>query len=293
MKKYEVTQPGLNLYILAGQSNMDGEGSVDDLPSNLNKVFDNAWIYNPNRRDDQQPIENTGFWEKLKPGHGSGYRTDGNRSYYSDKFGPELSFASRMLEIRPEHKILIYKYAKGGSSIHPDAGSDWGCWHTEYNRGNCINQWTHFQHHLHRALETAGIKFGRTVPAGIAWHQGESDASHTRSIAEGYDENLSKVLNGIRKEVGYSALPIAVGQISDSMMGRGKRKQTYPFGDIVKSAQRQFVEEDKQTALVTAPENHGFIDAWHYDSQTYIELGYRFADALMDLQHTEGQIARY
>lgn len=291
MKKYEVTQPGLNLYILAGQSNMDGEGSVDDLPPHLNRVFDSAWIYNPNRRDDQNPVDDRGFWERLRPGHGPGFRTDGSRNYYSERFGPELSFASILLEKKPEQKILIYKYAKGGSSIHPDVTTGWGCWDPNYHHGNGINQWTHFQYHLHRALETAEKKFGRTVvPAGIAWHQGESDASQTRTIAEAYGENLSKVLNGIRKEVGYSVLRIAVGQISDSMMGRGKRKQTYPFGDIVKSAQRQFVEQDKHATLVKAPENHGFIDAWHYDSQTYIELGYQFADALMDLQHADQKI---
>ncbi|WP_340106876.1 sialate O-acetylesterase [Rhodohalobacter sp. 8-1] len=280
-----------SMFILAGQSNMDGEGYVDDLPPHLKRVFENAWIYNPNRRDDQQPIENKGFWEKLKPGHGSGYRTDGSRSYYSNRFGPELSFASRVLEKSPEHKILIYKYAKGGSSIHSDAATDWGCWHPEYTRGNQINQWTHFQHHLQRARETAERKFGRIVPAGIAWHQGESDASHTRSIADSYGENLSVLLNKMREQLNNRSLPIAVGQISDSMMGRGKRKQTYPFGDILKSAQRLFVEQDKHAALVTAPENHGFIDAWHYDSQTYIELGYRFAEALMDLRQADWQTA--
>ncbi|NBC27952.1 MAG: hypothetical protein GVY08_13895 [Bacteroidetes bacterium] len=276
----------MNLYILAGQSNMDGEGSVEDLPPYLNRVFENAWIYNPNRRDDQQPVDDRGFWERLRPGHGAGFRTDGSRNYYSERFGPELSFTSKLLEKKPEEKILIYKYAKGGSSIHPDVTTGWGCWDPNYHHGNGINQWTYFQYHLHRALETAEKKFGRTEPAGIAWHQGESDASQTRTIAEAYGENLSKVLNSIRKEVGYSVLPIAVGQISDSMMGRGKRKQTYPFGDVVKSAQRQFVEQDKHAALVKAPENHGFIDAWHYDSQTYIDLGIRFADAIKDLRRS-------
>lgn len=287
MNKSEVSHSGLNLYILAGQSNMDGEGYVDKLPSHLNRVFDNAWIYNPNRRDDQQPVDERGFWEKLRPGHGAGFRTDGSRNYYSEKFGPELSFASKLLEKGPERKILIYKYAKGGSSIHPDAATDWGCWHPDYVQGNGINQWTHFQHHLHRAMETAERKFGLSVPAGIAWHQGESDASHTRTIAKAYGGNLSAVLNMMREKLNNKSLPIAVGQISDSMMGRGKRKQAYPFGGIVKLAQRQFVEQDDHAALVTAPENHGFIDTWHYDSQTYIDLGYRFAGALMDLQHAD------
>jgi len=264
---------------------MDGEGIVGELPKRLDKIFENAWIYSPNRRDDQQPVDNRGFWEALRPGHGFGYSTDGSRGFHSGKFGPELSFASKLLENRPEHKVLIYKYAKGGSSIHPDAATDWGCWDPEYNRGNCINQWIHFQYHLHRAIETAEREFGRIVPAGIVWHQGESDASHTRTIANSYHKNLSVLMNRMRDELHDASLPIVIGQISDSMMGRGKRKHTFPFGDVVKTAQREFAENDDHAAIVAAPEGHGFSDAWHYDSETYIELGKRFANAMMDLEN--------
>lgn len=281
----------IDLYILAGQSNMDGQGLVSDLPGFLSEIHDHAWIYDPNRRDDQQPIDDRGFWEKLKPGHGDGYQTDGKRSFLSDTFGPELSFVERLRDFNPEKKVLIFKYAKGGSSIHPDAATDWGCWHPDYNRGTGINQWTHFRHHLNRAIDMAEKRFGSVKPAGIVWLQGESDASHTRTIAEEYTGNLSRVLNRMREEARDLTLPVVVGEISDSMLVCGKRQQTYPFGDIVKTAQRQFAEQDKHAALVTAPENHGFIDAWHYDSQTYIDLGVRFADAMMDLRNV-GNSAR-
>jgi hypothetical protein len=284
METNEGVQSTVDFYILAGQSNMDGEGDVDKLPEGLNRTFGNAWIYSPNRRDDQQSVDDRGLWEALRPGHGDGYSTDGNRSFHSGKFGPELSFASKLLENRPEHKVLIYKYAKGGSSIHPDAATDWGCWDPEYNRGNCINQWTHFQYHLHRAIETAERKFGRIMPAGIVWHQGESDASHTRTIAKSYRVKLTVLMNKMREELHNATSPIVIGQISDSMMGRGKRKNTYPFGDVVKTAQRKFTENDDRSAIVAAPEGHKFIDAWHYDSQTYIELGERFANAMKELQ---------
>lgn len=287
MSRTERQKPEADLYILAGQSNMDGQGSVDDLPDYLSGIRNNAWIYSPNRRDDQQPIDDRGFWDRLRPGHGDGYQTDGERSFLSDSFGPELSFVERLMGFNSEKTVLIYKYAKGGSSIHPDVASDWGCWDPDYERGNGINQWTHFRHHLNRAIERAEKRFESVMPAGILWLQGESDASHTRTIAEAYAGNLSNLLNSIRKEAKDLTLPVVVGEISDSMMGRGKRRQTYPFGDIVKSAQRQFVEQDNYAALVTTPEDHGFIDAWHYDSQTYIDLGIRFADAIMNLRNVE------
>jgi len=284
MMNHNKEQKRANLYILAGQSNMDGQGFVSDLPDRLTDSRNDAWIYSPNRRDDQQPIDEHGFWDELKPGFGEGFRTDGTRNIHSDRFGPELTFAERIGELSPETPILIYKYAKGGSSIHPDAATDWGCWDPEYERGNGINQWTHFQFHLHRSVELANKRFGSAIPAGIVWHQGESDASHTRGIAEAYQKNLATVVNRMRQELGDMTLPVVVGQISDSMLGRGKRQSTYPFGELVQFAQREFVTNDAYAAVVTAPKNHGFIDAWHYDSQTYIDLGIRFADAMIDLE---------
>ncbi|CAN5223046.1 hypothetical protein BH23BAC3_BH23BAC3_33750 [soil metagenome] len=163
-----------DLYILAGQSNMDGEGFVNDLPAHLSDVQEGAWVYSPNRRDDQQPVDDRGFWEPLSPGHGAGYRTDGEKSFLSNRFGPELSFAKRLREQNPGRNILIYKYAKGSSSIHPDINTGWGCWDTDNTKGNGINQWSHFRHHLYRSIKKAEEAFGSLHPAGIVWHQGES-----------------------------------------------------------------------------------------------------------------------
>lgn len=268
-------------YILAGQSNMNGHGFVKDLPPELNKQQEGVWIYNPNRGDDQQEPDPEGYWEIHQPGHGSGAAVNKGQRILSDRFGPELSFAKRIREKKPNHTILIYKYAKGGSSIHPKISTGWGCWDPDYTLGNGINQWTHFSYHLHRCLKKAEENFGAIRISGILWHQGESDASHTRSIAEVYENKLTRLLNSMREEIGDGKLPVAVGRISDSMMGRGKRNTTYPFGEIVMAAQQKFTKKDPQSALVTLPDGHGFIDEWHYDSQAYIDLGHRFAEAIM------------
>ncbi len=274
-----------HLYILAGQSNMDGMGSVGDLPAKLSTSQKDTWIYNPNRREDQQPVDDRGFWELFRPGHGSGYRTDGKKSYYSNSFGPELSFAVKMRKVKPERTILIFKYAKGGSSIHADAATEWGCWDPDYNRGNGINQWTHFRYHLHRSIDCAEKKFGKLHPAGILWHQGESDASHSKNIAEAYEENLRKVISAIYSEMDEPVLPVVIGEISESWKSEESNDgKALRHVEIVQEAQRMFVEEEPLARLVSPPEGHGFIDAWHYDSQTYIDLGIRFADAIMELE---------
>ena len=37
-----------------------------------------------------------GKWSSLKPGHGVGFKTDGHSNFLSERFGPELSFASTL-----------------------------------------------------------------------------------------------------------------------------------------------------------------------------------------------------
>ncbi|MDR8391704.1 sialate O-acetylesterase [Aliifodinibius sp. S!AR15-10] len=274
-----------HLYILAGQSNMDGMGFVSDLPSELNAPQEGTIIYNPTRRDDQQPVQDLGKWETLQPGHGYGHRfTQGDKveQVLSDRFGPELSFARRLKELQPDQNIALFKYAKGGSSIHPDTPDDWGCWDPDFDINNGINQWTHFEYHYLRATNKKD-SFGQGTemelkPSGIVWMQGESDAAYSEEIARAYSVNLAKVIRRIRSLTGIQNLPVVIGQISGT--GMEGSKPALPWAEIVQEAQQTFVEQDTNAALVQPPEGHGWLDAWHYDSETYLQLGKRFAEAM-------------
>jgi hypothetical protein len=279
-----------HLYILAGQSNMDGMGFVSDLTSELNAPQEGTIIYNPTRRDDQQPVQDFGKWEPLQPGHGYGHRyiqeNKAEREVLSGRFGPELSFASRLRELRPQHNIALFKYAKGGSSIHPDTPDDWGCWDPDFDVNSGINQWTHFEHHYRRATNKRG-SFEQDAemelkPGGIVWMQGESDAAYSEKIARAYSVNLEKVIHRMRSLTGKQNLPVVIGQISGT--GMEGSKPALPWAEIVQEAQQTFVEQDANAALVQTPEGHGWLDAWHYDSETYLELGKRFAEAMDRLQ---------
>jgi hypothetical protein len=275
------------MYILAGQSNMEGLGLVEELPESLRAVRPEVYIYHANRLPDNMPPDDAGYWEALRPGHGSGYYTDGEKSNYSDKFGPELTFAARMRELDPSARIAIFKYAKGGASIHPDAAGDWGSWHPDITVGNGINQWDHFLHHLKRALSVRDIdgdgQPDTLIPAGILWLQGESDASFTKEIAESYPENLKYLITSMRRAVGHPDLPVVISTISESNMG--EEGKVLKWGEIVQEAQRKFQETDKRTSVISPPVNHGWSDAWHYDSKTYLELGIRFAEAMHKLRY--------
>jgi hypothetical protein len=106
-----------HVYFMGGQSNMVGFGFSNELDGAAREPVPGARIYMGAIRNDQQPAEGLGLWADVTPGFGTGFKTDGLANSLSNRFGPELSFARRIRELRPGENIAIIKYAKGGSSI--------------------------------------------------------------------------------------------------------------------------------------------------------------------------------
>jgi hypothetical protein len=78
-------------------------------------------------------------------------------------------------------------------------------------------------------------------------------------------------------------LPVAVGRISDS--GRDdKDGKVWDYGETVRAAQAAFVEKDGSAALVTSTDEYMYSDPWHYDTNGYLDLGRKFAEAIAGIQ---------
>ncbi|WRH65071.1 MAG: sialate O-acetylesterase [Planktothrix sp. GU0601_MAG3] len=122
------------VYYLGGQSNMEGYGYVRDLPQELNAPVKGVMIYQGNSAPDGGKIDGVGIWEELKPGHGVNFHSNGQTNSYSDRFGVELSFARRLLELQPNSNIAIIKYARGGTSLDSGASGRFGNWETRLQR---------------------------------------------------------------------------------------------------------------------------------------------------------------
>ncbi len=105
------------LYYFGGQSNMDGFGYTKELPSELIDPLPGVFIFHGNPAADNTSVDGRGIWEPLKPGHGSGFFSDGKINKLSDRFGVELTFARRLQELHPGQSIAILKYSRGGTSI--------------------------------------------------------------------------------------------------------------------------------------------------------------------------------
>lgn len=277
-----------HVYLLAGQSNMVGYGTVSEMPAPVNTQ--GVRIYLGQTRDDHTEPTGLGLWAPLTPGFGTGATTDGGTNQLSDRFGPELTFAARLAELRPAEHIAIIKYAKGGTAIDARAGASAGNWdpfmNAEGTANPTINQHDHALATIREALKARDIDGDGAedtlVPAGIVWMQGESDAARF-DVAADYADNLARLAALFRAALRDGDLPFVVGRISD----RGVRDGTarvWKFGDTIRDAQAAFAEADPRAALVTSTNGYGYSDPYHYDTAGYLDLGRAFAEAVHALR---------
>ncbi len=278
-------QTTYDLYFLGGQSNMDGYGSVSNLPDSLKGPIAGAVIFHGNPAPDDSMTGGLGIWRPLQAGHGAGFASDGMSNTYSELFGVELTFAKRLRELDADQNIAIMKYSRGGTSIDARAAGQFGSWDPDYGEHDGINQYDHFLATVRNALAVGDVdgdgRPDNLVPAGILWMQGESDASYTAEIAFRYRNNLERLMNLIRAALHVDDLPVVIGRISDS--GQDADGMVWNHGDAVRAAQAAFVEQDAAAALVTSTDIYAYSDPWHYDSAGFIDLGGRFAEAVLKL----------
>ncbi|MDN5201910.1 sialate O-acetylesterase [Fulvivirgaceae bacterium BMA10] len=275
----------IRLFYLGGQSNMDGFGYNTDLPESLNKTFDDVLIFHGNPVGDDQENGGLGKWDVLKPGHGTGFSSNGNNNNLSNRFGIELSFVKRLQELYPNEKIALIKYSRGGTSIDSLAAGKFGSWEPDYQGTTRINQYDHFLTTIRKALSVEDIDNDGTkdnlVPSGILWMQGESDGAHTEEIALRYYSNLKRLMDLIRAAFHVDDLPVVLGKISDSW--NDKDGKVWNYGELVQYAQEKFARTDGHATIVRNTRYYKYSDPWHYDSKGYIDLGKRFADAVYKL----------
>ncbi|MFN7291176.1 MAG: SMP-30/gluconolactonase/LRE family protein [Pirellula sp.] len=290
-----VSADEFDVYFLGGQSNMEGFGTNAQLSDDWKRSVDGAWIFHSSAMSDEVPSLGLGICEQVEPGHGTGYSTDGVTSNKSDRFGIELSFAKTIRERNPNRKVAIIKYARNGSSIAAAAAGQWGCWEPDFQstKGDLrdVNQYDHFLATVRNAMAIEDIDGDGTkdklVPAGILWMQGESDAMATEQIAGQYASNLKRLMDLIRASLRVDDLPVVIGQISYSQ--KDKEARTWVYGDVVRAEQRKFTLEDAAAKLVIDTDLYGYSDPWHYDSEGYLNLGERFANAVLSIPRVESR----
>lgn len=245
-----------DLYLLAGQSNMDGRGKAKDLTEAQRQPMADAIIYYRN------PPASTDGWKPLGPGYSiaPGYKG----KLPSATFGPELGFAAAMLKARPGRPLALIKGSKGGTSL----AKDWkpGAKGQPETQGPCYRNFIETVKRAQDALKARGDAF---VIRGLLWHQGESDASAPAGV---YEKELTTLIARLREDLGTPELPVVVGEVYDN----GKR-------DRVREAQKKVAGAVPHVAFASAADLKTWDNGTHFDAPSQLTLGERFGAAMLTL----------
>ena len=223
----------LKVYILAGQSNMQGKGRVETGrdPNNLTNTsfpgglgsLRNMLNKNPSKygylADPAHPIAggNPGwltrsdvrvtYWSD--PGTGENRRGDLDADFGDTggqgRIGPEYAFG---LQVGSQlgDQVLLIKYAFGGKSLiadfrPPSSGGTVGPYYTGMIAR--VNQVL-----ANLSTYVPAYSGGGYEIAGFCWHQGWNDIGETTAV---YETNLTNLIKDLRSDLAVPNLPVVIG----------------------------------------------------------------------------------
>ena len=161
------TAAAIPVYLLAGQSNLQGEAETANLSDqSLLAPFPQAQIWNNTQ----------GTFVDLALGF------DGQ----TVNMGPEFGFGRQTVELSNDPVYLV-KFGRGATSLAEDWNPD--------GTGAKYNQFVQTVDDALTGLATSGVAY--TV-AGLVWQQGESDTYVNRS-AQIYEDNLTHFIDRVRE----------------------------------------------------------------------------------------------
>ena len=269
----------LDVLIVAGQSNATG---FDTDPAKLGADELDALIRFRYRVGDPPPDQHDSLssrddWVVLSaqvlgsPGPKSEPRQYGNFSNPAGGFGPEISCARKLLRYDRSNgkkcELAVVKVAFSGTSV----ADDWDPT-GEGQRGACYRA---LLDEVRAARSLAEAK-GMTVNfRGLLWVQGESDANEVD--APRYSQRLKAMFESLRRDVQAERLPILVSVNVHFLEGKNK------FMPYIITAQKRLAHELSDCRYVDT-HGVGLANEYHFNSEGTIEVGKRFASALLAME---------
>jgi len=285
------SDPVVKVFVLAGQSNMEGHGrvvadpdanggrgSLEWLATNagtaprFRHLIDEAgqWVARPDVQ-----IWYLGRTGDLAPGFGvrDGY------------IGPELGFG-QVVGDAFEEPVLLVKVAWGGRSLAvdfrpPSSGGDVG---PSYRELVTLTR---------QVLADASVLFpryaGHTLElTGLGWHQGWNDRVN-QAFNDEYEANLANFIRDIRRDLGRPRLPVVVAET-----GMSGRDETHPRALSLMRAQAAVAQYEEFRGDVAVVGTRDFFRPaeespsaqayhWNGNAETYYLIGDAMGRAMLQL----------
>lgn len=280
------TKSKVRVFVLAGQSNMEGFGIIEDPENDPGSLID---VIQNDVDGDWSEIGEVGNWNSLEGAslyfaiNGDTIRTNvtvgqGNNP---NLIGAELMFAHKLDEYYDD-PVLIIKTAWGGANLAvdfrpPSAGGETGEF---YNLMIQIVQ--DVTHNL--ATEFPDIGVSDFEISGFVWFQGWNDGA-SDSFLDEYESNLSHLVNDVRNDLGTSDLPVIIANSGQGGFEPSSDLWVRNMQNIVSVAQENvgcndsiyggkvgFVET-KQYYLDSSVSPQDAIHHYNNNALTYLNIG--------------------
>ena len=291
-------QPGtspVKIFILAGQSNMVGQGNIT--PVGTQGTLD--YIIASEAAEYSFLGDGAGGYTQLDDvwvhyeRNGSLLTNDLVAAYPDGNIpvGPEIGFG-HYASGQYENQVLIVKCAWGGRDLAndfrpPSSGGTTGFYYTEILR--LVNDATDNLATYFPDYDAAG---GFEI-AGFAWHQGFNDRIDAGRSAE-YEANMANFIQDIRTDLNVPGLPFVIattgmgGELAYTEVELAQLEMAnstkYPdFAGNVAVIDTRAGYDDLQFwfPVDQSPVDQGFH--WNRNSKTYVNLGTAMADAMATL----------
>ena len=215
----------VKVFILAGQSNMEGHAVVDLEGKDYNggkgtlatlmrdpaktamfkhlKTADGKWTV----RDDVQMWYQREDQPLLAGPLALGFSVYGDVHH----FGPELQFG-HVIGDALENPVLIIKTAWGGKSLFkdfrpPSSGGEVGKYYQLM-----IAQVRDVLSNMESAFPA--MKGRKCEIAGLVWYQGWNDGCDPKNAVPEYEQNLVNLIGDVRREFKLPKLPVVIGELT-------------------------------------------------------------------------------
>jgi alpha-galactosidase len=281
----------LKVFVLAGQSNMEGQGFIKADPKRnegqgslefLTKDKTTADKFKHLLAKDGKWVVRDDVWinyldRKGKLTVGFGVK--------EDRIGPELGFGVVVGDAY-EEPVLLIKLAWGGKSLAkdfrpPSSGGEVGPYYQEIvERTKAVlkNLRTEFPEFGDRGYELAG--FG--------WHQGWNDRVN-QAFNDEYEKNLANFIRDIRKDLGASELPFVIAET-----GMSGPEEKHPRALSLMKAQAAVAEYKEFQGTVAFVGTQAFwrdkevsptgqAYHWNTNAETYYLIGEAMGTAMKKL----------
>jgi hypothetical protein len=253
----------VQVFVLAGQSNMVGLANAADLPAAYVRPRADVRFVCRTVKSNGDLVAPVGEgWTTLRPGTGTFKGGQG--------FGPEIGFGNAIADAGaaapPPAHVAIIKFARSGANLFQ-------MFHPEATEGlKLYPKMIEFVREQTRALKDAG---NDVQIAGFVWYQGEADAAATDAQSKAFADNLKLLIASVRKDLDRRDLPFVAVRVNP-------HAARHVHADVVREAIEKVTEADGHAAWVNVDDLNQ-PDNLHLDAAGQLEAGKRLAAAWQKL----------